>query len=109
MKVERKPTTFEMKVYNAVEKIPRGTVVTYRELAIYIGVASAQAVGQALKRNPFVPSVPCHRVVSSNEKVGGFFGSSFGPQWDKKRAILENEGIEFSNGRIDLKKFTHRF
>lgn len=109
MTAERKPTAFEMKVYDAVEKIPRGRVATYRDVARFIGVASAQAVGQALKRNPFAPAVPCHRVVSSTGKTGGFFGSSSGPQWESKRAILENEGIQFDSGRIDLVKFAHRF
>lgn len=109
MTAERKPTAFEMKVYDAVEKIPRGRVATYRDVARFIGVASVQAVGQALKRNPFAPAVPCHRVVSCTGKTGGFFGSSSGPQWESKRAILENEGIQFGSGRIDLVKFAHRF
>lgn len=109
MTVERKPTAFEIKVYDAAKKMPRGRVVTYRDVVLYIGAASAQTVCQALKRNPFVPAVPCHRVVSSNHKVGGGFGSSFGPQRKKWRAILENEGILFSCGQNDLKKFAYRF
>lgn len=109
MTANRMPTVFEKNVYDAVEKIPRGRVVTYRDVARFVGVASAQAVGQALKRNPFAPAVPCHRVVSSTGKPGGFFGSSSGPQWECKRAVLESEGIEFSSGRIDLEKYAHRF
>mmetsp|Transcript_64387 Transcript_64387/g.152323 ORF Transcript_64387/g.152323 Transcript_64387/m.152323 type:complete len:102 (+) Transcript_64387:186-491(+) len=52
-----------------------------------------QAVGQALRRNPFAPVVPCHRVVSSDLALHGFSGSTDCAQLDRKRKLLEDEGV----------------
>ena len=60
---KRQPTYFEGRVYAAVGEITSGKVVTYQSLAHHLRCRSAQAVGQALKRNPFAPQVPCHRVI----------------------------------------------
>ena len=65
-------TEFQEKVYNAVKKIPKGRVLTYKEVARLIGSSKAyRAVGNALNKNPFA-SVPCHRVVRSDGEVGGY-------------------------------------
>lgn len=89
------PTDFEQRVYSAVSKIPRGFVATYSAIAAACGSGSARAVGQALRKNPFAPEVPCHRVVRSDGSLGGFFGkTSHGALW-KKRRLLEAEGVEF--------------
>jgi len=64
---------FERRVYEAARAIPPGTTVTYGELARRIGEpTAAQAVGQALGRNPFAPVVPCHRIVSTDGTMHGF-------------------------------------
>ena len=64
---------FHRRVYDAARKLPRGTTTTYGTLAERIGAAGAtRAVGQALARNPFAIIVPCHRVVASGGKTGGF-------------------------------------
>lgn len=80
-------TPFQKKVYAAASKIPPGIpletnislietgyVSTYGAIAQVLGCKSAQAVGQALRRNPFAPTVPCHRVISADLCIGGFFG-----------------------------------
>lgn len=68
----RQPTPFELKVYRAVKKIPKGEVRTYGWVARQIGrPGAARAVGNALNKNPFAPKVPCHRVVAKNG-LGGF-------------------------------------
>lgn len=54
----RPPTAFESRVYETICKIPSGKVTTYGLLARELGCGSSQAVGQALKRNPFAPGVP---------------------------------------------------
>ncbi len=92
---ERPPTEFEKKVYDALQLIPRGMVTTYGLLGNYIDCKSAQAIGQALKRNPFAPESPCHRVVSRNLSIGGFFGTSEGEPIARKRRLLEAEGVPF--------------
>lgn len=94
-------TLFQQRVYEALLKVPRGKVTTYRELARYVGCGSAQAVGQALRHNPFAPNVPCHRVVKSTLQMGGFQGQTQGSSIELKRKLLEKEGILFDDrGRI---------
>ena len=83
-------TEFQRRVYMAVLEVPRGETVTYGELARRIGCGSAQAVGQALRRNPFAPSVPCHRVVA-RDGIGGFHGQRCGEMIDRKRKLLAEE------------------
>lgn len=81
-------TDFQKKVYNVVSRIPRGKIMTYKEVAISIGNPRAsRAVGNALNKNPFAPKVPCHRVVRSNGQVGGFAWGS-----KKKIELLKKEG-----------------
>ena len=89
----RTPTAFEENVYQALCEVPCGRVTTYAALARRVGVASAQAVGQALKRNPRAPQVPCHRVIGSDLRAGGFNGRTAGPEWSRKLELLESEGV----------------
>jgi methylated-DNA-[protein]-cysteine S-methyltransferase len=101
METHRPPTNFESKVYDALQLIPKGKVTTYGLLGKYIDCASPRAIGQALKRNPFAPDTPCHRVVSSDLKIGGFSGRNEGEPVLRKRRLLENEGVVFQeNGTI---------
>ena len=85
-------TNFQRKVYLALLEVPRGTTVSYKELGEMIGCKSARAIGQALKRNPFAPDVPCHRVINSDGTIGGFHGQRDGEMIDKKQKLLESEG-----------------
>lgn len=95
-------TPFRSKVYSALCEIPEGKVVTYGVLAAHIGSKSAQAVGQALKANPYAPTVPCHRVVSSDLSIGGFQGAREGSKISKKIQLLTREGVKFDdNGRVN--------
>lgn len=84
-------TAFQRKVYLELLKVPRGTTITYGELARRVGCRSAQAVGQALRRNPFAPDVPCHRVVAADGSIGGFHGQREGAMIEKKIALLKAE------------------
>lgn len=84
-------TPFQRRVYLALLDIPRGQTITYAELARRIGCHSAQAVGQALKRNPFAPEVPCHRVVAADGSLGGYNGQRDGEELERKRQLLEAE------------------
>lgn len=76
----RKVTQFEMEVYAFVSTIPLGKVATYKQVAVAIGKPNcSRAVGTALAKNPFADPegdfyVPCHRVINSNFKLGGFLG-----------------------------------
>ena len=84
-------TPFQRRVYMEVLNVPPGTTITYGELAQRIGCRSAQAVGQALKHNPFAPEVPCHRVVAAGGSIGGYFGKREGEMIERKRKLLEKE------------------
>lgn len=86
-----KITSFQRKVYLELLNIPAGTTISYGELARRIGCRSAQAVGQALRRNPFAPDVPCHRVVAADGSLGGYNGERDGEQLEQKRQLLERE------------------
>lgn len=83
-----KVTQFQQEVYDMVRKIPKGSVMTYAQVAKAIGRPKAvRAVGNALNKNPFAPAVPCHRVIRSDGSVGGFAWGS-----DKKIRLLKKEG-----------------
>ncbi|MBQ9666650.1 MAG: MGMT family protein [Bacteroidaceae bacterium] len=84
-------TEFQRRVYLELLNVPRGTTISYGELARRIGCGSAQAVGQALKRNPFAPDVPCHRVIAKDGSIGGFDGQRTGEKIEKKKRLLEAE------------------
>ena len=95
----RSPTAFERRVYDACSAIPRGSVSTYGALAAQLA-SSARAVGQALRRNPYAPRVPCHRVVCADRRLGGFSGAwgDASPEVRRKRALLESEGVALEDG-----------
>ncbi len=84
-------TPFQRRLYLALLDIPRSSCVTYGEMAQRIGCRSAQAVGQALKRNPFAPEVPCHRVVAADGSLGGYNGKREGSEVELKRTLLAEE------------------
>ena len=95
--MKREPTEFESRVYALISTIPMGSVSTYGRVAHALGCASAQAVGQALRRNPYAPEVPCHRVVAGDRSIGGFSGKRRGSTIDKKLRLLSEEGVAFDS------------
>jgi len=81
--------TFTEKVYEYTKTIPKGETRTYKELAITIGhPKSYRAVGNILNKN-YDDSIPCHRVVRSDGKAGGYNRGS-----QQKKQILEQEYAE---------------
>jgi methylated-DNA-[protein]-cysteine S-methyltransferase len=89
--MERLPE-FDRRVYEVARAVPPGETITYGEIAERIGErGAAQAVGQALGRNPFPIVVPCHRVVAANGALGGF--SARGGVATKRRMLaIEGAG-----------------
>jgi methylated-DNA-[protein]-cysteine S-methyltransferase len=86
-------TSFQIKVWEATRLIPYGDTRSYRWLATQIGrPGAARAVGLALARNPLPIIIPCHRVVGSDGRLGGFSG---GPEM--KRRLLSLEADESHN------------
>lgn len=97
---------FYQSVWLAMLQIPRGKVSTYGEIARAIGnPRAARAIGGACNQNPFAPDVPCHRIVSSDGKLGGYAHGSA-----KKIALLKKEGVFVRNGTIErFDSVLHRF
>lgn len=94
-------TSFEQDVYAVLRRIPKGYVVTYQDIAQAIGRPNAvRAVGNALNKNPHAPKVPCHRVVKSDGKLGGYAGGQ-----QKKIFLLNKEGVQVESGRVDLNTY----
>ncbi|MFH0978818.1 MAG: MGMT family protein [Candidatus Woesearchaeota archaeon] len=91
---------FNQKVWDITKKIPKGRVSTYKAIAQALGTKAYRAVGNALNKNPYAPIVPCHRVIRSDGLVGGFASGN-----RRKMQMLKTEGINISNGRIELKKY----
>ena len=86
-----KGTVFQLKVWNYLKKIPKGKVKTYLEVAKAIGKPKAfRAVANAVGKNPYPPKIPCHRVIRSDGKLGGY--SAPGGIKTKKK-LLKMEGI----------------
>jgi len=81
-------TEFKKRVYNVVSRIPKGKVMSYKQVAEASGYPKAwRAVGNVLNKNRN-PKVPCHRVIKSSGQVGGLTGGT-----DKKLALLRKEGV----------------
>ena len=81
-------TSFQIKVWKEIIKIPKGKTRTYKEIAINIGHPnSARAVANACGKNPYPVTIPCHRVVRSDGKIGGYSG--LGGVTQKKKLLQE--------------------
>ncbi len=79
-------TNFQKSIYDVVRKIPKGKILSYKEVAISAGCPKAyRAVGNVLNKN-YDPKIPCHRVVRSDGKLGGY---NRGP--DLKFELLRQE------------------
>ena len=86
-----KGTKFQIKVWNYIKTIPKGSVKTYKEVAIGINrPKSARAVANACASNPYAPKIPCHRVVRTDGALGGYSGKG---GIKSKKKLLKREGF----------------
>jgi len=96
---------FNERCYSILQKVPKGSVTTYKEIARALRSKAYRAVGNAMNKNPYAPEVPCHRVINSN----GFIGQ-FAKGTEAKIRMLKSEGIIIDkNGFIDLTKYLYKF
>ena len=120
---------FSDRVYEKLKQVPKGKVITYKALARVLNSKAYRAVGSAMKKNPYGYAispeairnrrsgsrrdlkrtsglflVPCHRVINSNGRVGGFASGT-----KNKIKLLSKEGIKIEKGKIDLKKYLYKF
>jgi methylated-DNA-protein-cysteine methyltransferase-like protein len=93
-------------VWKVVSEIPSGHVLTYGEVARLSGMPrAARRVSQALRRAPRAMELPWHRVINAQGKIS-FPEDSSG--WMQQKDKLENEGVVFLNGKVDLERFGFR-
>ena len=95
----------EDKVYKKLLEVPPGMVTTYGELARAVGLKNGQRViGRIMNKNPYPVIVPCHRVIKSNGKIGGY-------AWGEKikTNMLSKEGVKIRNGKITDLEMIFRF
>ncbi len=86
-----KGTKFQLKIWNFLRKIPKGSVKTYSQVASAIGKPLAiRAVANAIGKNPYPIKIPCHRVIKSNGSLGGYSAKG---GIKMKRKLLKKEGI----------------
>ena len=96
----------EQRIYKKLLEVPKGQITTYGELAKAVGLKNGQrTVGQIMNKNPYPVIIPCHRVVMSTGKIGGYaYGENI------KTKLLNDEGIQIKNGKIiDLENKVYRF
>ena len=96
----------DQKIYKKLLDVPKGQITTYGELAKAVGLKNGQRIiGKIMNKNPYPVIIPCHRVVMSTGKIGGY---AYGEQI--KINLLNDEGIQIKNGKIiDLKNRIYRF
>lgn len=91
-------TPFQKKVWQIIQNIPYGQVISYKQEAFHLDPARQawRAVGSANGRNPLPLLIPCHRIIRSDGRIGGYSGGT-----GMKRRLLELEGWSISSdGRI---------
>jgi AraC family transcriptional regulator of adaptative response/methylated-DNA-[protein]-cysteine methyltransferase len=94
-------TNFQIKVWEALLRIPSGRVVSYEDLAVSVGMPrAARAVSNAVARNPLPVIIPCHRVI---RKMGDFGGYRWGTA--RKKALLGWEAAQ-SQRRVEGARVT---
>ena len=88
-----------------LKKVPKGKITTCKALAHALKSQAYRAVGTAMNKNPYAPQVPCHRVVNSDGKIGGFASGT-----NNKIKLLKKEGIPIKEGKVvNKKKYMHKF
>lgn len=94
----------KQKVYDYLKTIPAGKVVTYGQIAEYLGNKKlARVVGNILHNNPDPVNQPCYKVVNSKGELAVNFGDEGGIETQKRR--LEEDGIEVVDYKVDLSNY----
>lgn len=99
---EKKKNSYQ-KIYDVVMSIPEGKVATYGQVARLAGNSRwGRVVGYALHVNPMPGVIPCHRVVNAKGEPSAAF--AFGGE-NRQIKLLENEGVRFVDGHVDMEQF----
>tara|TARA_Y100000591_G_C21527227_1_gene542308 strand:- start:338 stop:613 length:276 start_codon:yes stop_codon:yes gene_type:complete len=83
-------TEFQINVWEEIKRIPKGQTKTYKDIALALKKPkSSRAVANACGKNPLLIEIPCHRVIRSDGKLGGYSGKG---GVNQKRKLLKEEG-----------------
>ncbi len=97
--------SFSEQCYALLRKVPKGKITTYKALANALGTKAYRAVGTAMNKNPYAPQIPCHRVINSDGKIGGFASGT-----KNKIELLKQEGIPIKDGKVmNKEKYMNRY
>ena len=106
---------YQQAILRILAEVPKGKVTTYGDLAKELAKrdpkwspGASRAVGTTMKNNLCGPRIPCHRVIRSDGTIGNFRGGAEGAV-EEKTMMLSDEGVTVLDGRIDLRKYRHRF
>ena len=94
------------KIYEKLNQVPKGKVITYKELARACTSKAYRHVGRCMAENKDTKHIPCYKVVRSDGKIGEY--SAKGGRKTKIR-LLKKDGIIIVNGKVDLKKYGFKF
>jgi len=92
-------------VYSLLRRVPKGKITTYSELAKAIGL-HPRTIGILMAKNKDPVNIPCYKVVRSDGSLGGYSAKD---GIKKKIELLNKDGVEVKNGKIDLKKHLYKF
>lgn len=93
---------FQKKILDGLQTVPRGAVVSYQALGAAVGAAkAARAVGNALHDNPVPIYIPCHRVIASDGRLGGYVGGAA-----RKLQLLRSEGFAVADETANISDTT---
>ena len=97
------PTSDAARIIAAIKRIPRGKVCTYGGVADVAGLPRrARLVGTVLRQTPASKGVPWFRVINAGGRISFPVGSD---SYARQRKLLENEGVDFVGGRVDLRRY----
>ena len=103
MSINAKLSILTQKVYSLTKQIPKGKVIAYKGIAKELGNPKlARVVGNILNKNKD-PKVPCHRIIRSDGRIGGYNQGC-----GKKLLLLKKEGVKIKNRKVDQSFFFNK-
>ena len=97
---------FKQKVYRKLKAVPKGKVITYKNLAKAVNSEAYRSVGSCMKTNKDPKNIPCYKVINSDGKIGSYSATG---GIKKKISLLKKDNIEVENKKVDLVKYGFRF
>ena len=104
--IKKRKMNLKNKIYKKLKQVPRGKVITYKELAKAVSSKAYRFVGMCMAQNTDMKHIPCYKVVNSNGMVGAYSGAG---RIKTKIKLLKKDGIEVVNGKVNLKKYEWKF